>query len=105
MWDELQLAIPAGEDPYAVIDALQRLVEQETEKNARLAEAEWGQTAHRYRLQSLSAAPAINVRPTGSAVEVRVRYITRAYERHETRKRLYDAVIKLMHSKPADMGA
>jgi hypothetical protein len=32
-------------------------------------------------------------------VEVRVRYITRAYERHETRKRLYEAVVQLMHGK------
>ncbi len=101
MWDELQLTVPAGQDPYAVIDELQKLVAQETEKNARLAEQEWGQTAHRYHLQSFSATPAITVRPAGSAVEVRVRYITRAYERHETRKRLYDAVIKLMHGKPA----
>jgi hypothetical protein len=28
-----------------------------------------------------------------------VRYITRAYERHETRQRLYDAVVALMHGK------
>jgi hypothetical protein len=28
-----------------------------------------------------------------------VRYITRAYERHETRKRLYEAVVELMHGK------
>lgn len=102
MWDELQLTIPSGQDPYAVIDELQKLVAEETKKNAALAEAEWGETEHRYRLQSFSATPAITVRPTGSAVEVRVRYITRAYERHETRKRLYDAVIKLMHAKPED---
>ena len=101
MWDELQLTIPANQDPYVVIDELQKLVTQETEKNARLAEEEWGRTTHRYRLQSFSATPAITVRPTGSAVEVRVRYITRAYERHETRKRLYDAVIQLMHGKPS----
>ena len=99
MWDELQLNVPANQDPYPVVEALQKLVAQETEKNARLAEEEWGQAAHRYRLQSFSATPAIAVRPTGAGVEVRVRYITRAYERHETRKRLYDAVIQLMQGK------
>jgi len=97
MWDELQLNIPAGQDPYVLIEALQKMVAQETEKNAKLAEEEWGQATHRYRMPSFSAEPAINVRPTGSSVEVRVRYVTRAYERHETRQRLYGAVIKLMH--------
>jgi len=32
-------------------------------------------------------------------VEVRIRYITRAYERHEMRKRMYEAVVKLLHGK------
>ena len=99
MWDELQLTIPADQDPYAVIDGLQKLVAKDTEANAREAEEEWQHTTTRYHVQAFSAAPAISLRPTGSAVEVRVRYITRAYERHETRKRLYAAVVELMHRK------
>ena len=47
----------------------------------------------------LSATPGINVVPTGAGIEVHVRYITRAYERHDARKRLYDAVVQLMHGK------
>ena len=43
--------------------------------------------------------PGINVVPSGGGIEVRVRYITRAYERYETRKRLYAAVLELMHGK------
>ncbi len=99
MWDELDLTIPSDQDPYTVIDALQKLLERETEENARKAEMEWSQTTTRYRVQSLSAKPAINVRPSGSAVEVSARYITRAYERHETRKRVYAAVLELMRGK------
>jgi small-conductance mechanosensitive channel len=99
MWDELDFTIPSGEDPYALIDGLQQLVTKETEANARKAEEEWSHTTMRYRVQSISAAPAISVRPTGSAVEVSVRYITRAYERYETRKKLYGAVLELMHGK------
>jgi len=99
MWDELQLTIPSDQDPYAIIDGLQKLVERETKENATKAEAEWSRTTTRYRVQSISAAPAINVRPSGSAVEVGVRYITRAYDRHEMRKRLYAAVLELMHGK------
>jgi hypothetical protein len=33
---------------------------------------------------------------------VRLRYITRAYERHETRKRLYEAVVAMLRGKPAE---
>jgi small-conductance mechanosensitive channel len=99
MWDELQLTIPSDQDPYTVIDGLQKLVEKDTDENARKAESEWSKSTTRYRVQSFSAAPAINVKPSGSGVEVGVRYITRANDRHETRKRLYGAVVELMHGK------
>jgi small-conductance mechanosensitive channel len=99
MWDELQLTIPADKDPYAVVDGLQKLVAKDTEANAHEAEEEWQHTTTRYHVQAFSATPAISLRPTGSGVEVRVRYITRAYERHETRKRLYEAVVELMQGK------
>jgi small-conductance mechanosensitive channel len=99
MWDELQVLIPAGQDPYPVIDGIQKLVEKETEINARKAEEEWKAATSHYRVQALSAAPGVNVQPTAAGIEVRVRYITRAYERHEARKRLYEAVVELMHGK------
>ena len=103
MWDELQLTIPADQDPYAVIDGLQKLVAKDTEANAKKAEQEWQQTTTRYHVQAFSAEPAINVRPSGSGVEVRVRYITRAYERHETRKRLYEAVVAMLRGKGTEV--
>ncbi|HWY23203.1 MAG TPA: mechanosensitive ion channel domain-containing protein [Candidatus Acidoferrum sp.] len=103
MWDELQLTVPADQDPYAVIDGLQKLVKNDTEANAKKAEQEWQGTTTRYHVQAFSAEPAINVRPSGSGVEVRVRYITRAYERHETRKRLYEAVVAMLRGKGAEV--
>jgi len=99
MWDELQVLIPANQDPYPVIDGIQRLVEQETATNAATAEAEWRETTSKYRAKTLSALPGINVQPTGGGIEVRVRYITRAYQRHEARKRLYEALVEMMHGK------
>ena len=99
MWDELRVAIPASQDPYVVIDGIQKLVTKETEASARKAEEEWKHTANHYRVKAFSAAPALNVLPSGDGVEVQIRYITRAYERHEMRKRLYEAVVKLMHGK------
>ena len=80
-------------------DQVQKLVEQETAANAGKAEAEWKETTTRYHAKTLSAVPGINVLPTGSGIEVRVRYITRVYERHEARKRLYEAVVNLMHGR------
>ena len=103
MWDELQLTIPSDQDPYAVIDGLQKLVAKDTEANAKKAEQEWQSTTTKYHVQTFSAEPAINVRPSGSGVEVRVRYITRAYERHETRKRLYEAVLAMMRGKSTEV--
>ncbi|MBZ5680799.1 MAG: mechanosensitive ion channel [Acidobacteriia bacterium] len=99
MWDELQILIPPGQDPYPVIDGIQKLVEKETEANAKTAEVEWQHVTTRYKVQAFSAVPGINVLPTAAGIEVRVRYITRAYERHEARRRLYEAVVGLMHGK------
>ena len=70
MWDELQLSIPGDQNPYGVIDGLQKLVTQETEENAHKAEAEWSQSTTHYRVKSFSAEPAISVKPSGSGVEV-----------------------------------
>jgi len=99
MWDELNVLIPPGQDPYPVIDGIQKLVEQETSKNAGKAEAEWQEASAKYRAKTLSALPGINVQPTAAGIEIRVRYITRAYERHEARKRLYEAIVGMMHGK------
>jgi hypothetical protein len=56
-------------------------------------------------VQAISAVPGINVRPTGSGVEVHVRYITRANERHEARKKLYEAVVEMMHKRNQEVPA
>lgn len=105
MWDELEVLIPPSHDPYAIVDGIQKLVEKETQLNAGRAEAEWQQTTTRYRAKTLSAMPGINVIPTAAGIEVHVRYITRAYERHEARKRLYEAIVALMHGKREEVKA
>ncbi len=99
LWDEISLAVPADRDPYPILDAIQKIVAKETESSARTAEQEWSQASSRYMAQNISAAPAINLRPTGSAVEIHVRYITRANERFVRRARLYQALVDLLHRK------
>ena len=99
MWDELQVLIPPTQDPYPIIDSIQKLVEKETAANAGKAEAEWKAATSKYRVQAISAVPGINVVPTAAGIEVHVRYITRANERHEARKRMYEAVVEMMHGR------
>jgi hypothetical protein len=99
MWDELRLLIPPTQDPYPNIDGIQKLVENETKANAGKAEAEWQAATAKYRVQALSAVPGINVVPTAAGIEVHVRYITRANERHEARKRMYEAMVEMLHGK------
>ncbi|MBS1849552.1 MAG: mechanosensitive ion channel [Acidobacteria bacterium] len=100
LWDEIQILVPADKNPYAVIDAIQKLVAKETEANARTAEQEWQRATGRYHVvHTVSAAPAVHLRPTGSGVEVYVRYITRAQDRFVVRSRLYQQLVDLLHGK------
>jgi hypothetical protein len=105
LWDELTVAVPGGQNPYPVIEAIQKLVVKETATNTQMAEDEWQKASTRYRLKSFSAKPAINLRPTGGSVEVHVRYITRAQERQATRAHLYEAIVELLHGKEAQSAA
>ena len=41
MWDEISVNVPAGEDGQKTIEAIRRRWWRETEKDAKLAEAEW----------------------------------------------------------------
>ena len=105
LWDELTVSVPSGQNPYPVIEAIQKLVVKETAANAQAAEEEWQKATTRYRVRSFSAKPAINLRPTGGGVEVHVRYITRAQERQATRAHLYEAIVELLHGKEAQSAA
>jgi hypothetical protein len=41
----------------------------------------------------------MSIRPTGGGVNVALRYITRAGDRHEVRARIYRALVELLHKK------
>ena len=101
MWDELRLLVPVGQDPYPILEGVQRMVERETAANAKLAEQEW-RTSSGYHVKTFSAVPGFTVVPSATGVEIHVRYITRAPERHETRRRLYREVVALLHGKPGE---
>jgi len=104
LWDEIEIMVPSNQNPYPIIDAIRKMVTKETEASAHAAEQEWKHATTSYRAQSVSATPAINVRPTTSGVEVHVRYITRANERYAMRAHLYQALVELLHRRRVDEG-
>jgi small-conductance mechanosensitive channel len=97
LWDELQITIPDKQNPYPVIESVQKLITEKTASDARSAETEMQRVVTHQRVRAFSAAPALNVRPTSDGVQLVVRYITRAHERYEVRTRLYDAIVGLLH--------
>jgi small-conductance mechanosensitive channel len=98
LWDEIEIIVPSDQNPYPIVDDIHKLVEKDTQANAQAAEQEWQRAMGHYRdVQAVSAAPAINLRPTTAGVEVHVRYITRARERFATKTRLYQALVELLH--------
>jgi hypothetical protein len=99
LWDELQVVLPPGHDPYPLIDALQKKVLEATAETAKQAEQEWKSAASSRDMKALSAAPAINVKPVVGGVEIAVRYITRANERYQLRAKLYHAAVDLLGGK------
>ena len=96
LWDELQLVLPTGQDPYPIIDAIQKKVAEATADSAKQAEQEWQRAARSRDMSALSAAPAINVKPVIGGVEISVRYVTRANERYRLRAKLYQAAVDLL---------
>jgi hypothetical protein len=63
------------------------------------AQHEWEEVGLGHSKTSFSAAPSLSVRPMGTDVNILVRYITRADERHELRTRLYRAILELLHTR------
>jgi small-conductance mechanosensitive channel len=99
LWDEVEILVPGSQNPYPVIDAIQKMVNDQTQANVAAAEQEWQKATSRYRAQPVSAAPSVSLRPTSSGIEVHVRYITRAGERHAMKTRLYQSLVELLHGK------
>jgi small-conductance mechanosensitive channel len=96
MWDEVQLVIPAGRDPYPLVEALHQRVLEATRETVEQAEREWKSATASRELASLSAAPSMNVKPVVGGVQVTVRYVTRASDRYILRGKLNQAAVELL---------
>ena len=104
LWDELQVVVPAGQDPYPMVRAITKEVTESTAEGARLAEQEWQRAVPTQRGKTFSGTPGINVKPVVGGVEISVRYITRANERFQLRAKLYQDAVDLLGQKPATAG-
>jgi small-conductance mechanosensitive channel len=99
MWDEITVNLPASDDTQAIVERIHKAVQEETEESARVAEQEWKRGTRDDGLSRFSAAPVVNLRPSGSGIDILVRYVTRASERFGVRNRLYQRVIDLLHEE------
>ena len=106
MWDEITVPVPASANTQEMVDSIQKAVVGETGADAGVAEQEWKRGTRGDGLSRFSATPVVNLRPSGSNIDIQVRYVTRASERFELRNRLYQHVIDLLqkqeHPLPAE---
>ena len=102
MWDEISVSVPGSVDTQAATERILRAVQDETQENAGLAEQEWKRGAHGHSLAMFRTDPAVNLRPSGSGVDLEVRYVTRASERFEMRNRLYRRVLSALHETASE---
>src|SRR5438094_1628918 len=99
LWDELQLVLPAGQDPYPVVREIQKKVCEATKEGARQAEQEWRRATGSREMSSFSVDPAVSVKPVVGGVEVAVRYVTKANERYRLRAELYQFAVEMLGGK------
>ena len=97
LWDELQVTLPAGGDPYQMAEQIRQVVERATEEDAKMAEQEWERVTHQYGTRMFSARPAADLRPSPAGLVVNMRYITRGPLRYEVKSRLFKSIVELLH--------
>ncbi|WP_109487444.1 mechanosensitive ion channel family protein [Occallatibacter savannae] len=105
MWDEIKISLPPSDNVQQVLAEIQKAVDAETQKNASQAEAEWKRGARGSSLSRFTATSVESLRPSGSGIDVLVRYVTRASERFDLRNRLYQRLIEVLREPGAGSGA
>ena len=101
MWDEISVSLPEKADIHRIVDGIHAVAIQETEQNVRIAEQEWKRGASAAGLGRFSATPVEILSPSGSGINLQVRYVTRASERFDLRNRLYQKIVGLLREPDA----
>jgi small-conductance mechanosensitive channel len=100
LWDEVRINVPIEDDLQEDTERILDIINKETGNAAQQAEKEWERSSGSYALRNFSAAPNVSVKPTGSTIEVTVRYVTSASERLGKRSRIYQKLIGALQAKP-----
>jgi hypothetical protein len=98
LWDELEVTLPGTGDPYGMAEEIRKLVERETEADSAQATQDWERVTSHYGVRDFSAKPAVSLRPIVNGLEVVVRYITRAPQRHAVKSKLFQSIVDLMRN-------
>jgi small-conductance mechanosensitive channel len=99
LWDELEVPVPNSSEPEAFADAIRVIVEKETTAYAAPAEKEWKVAMSQAVAGALSAVPAVELRPSGSGMNVVVRYVSQASRRQDLRSQLYRVIVASLYGK------
>jgi small-conductance mechanosensitive channel len=99
LWDELQVVLPAGQDPYPTVEALKKQVAEATAEYSKQAEQEWRHATSSIEESGFTATPAVSLKPILGGVEISVRYITRANDKYKVRAALYHTALELVSSQ------
>ena len=57
LWDQLQVVVPTGQDPYPIVDAITKHVTDATAESTRQAEQEWQRAVPATRGKTFSGTP------------------------------------------------
>jgi hypothetical protein len=83
---------------------MRKEIEESTAEHARQAEAQWTASRKSPRFAAISAAPAINLRPTPGGVEIVARYVTHVGEREQLRSKIYHLAVEMLGVAPVSAG-
>jgi len=99
MWDELQVVLPTGQDPYPVIECDSEKGRRSNHRNRETGRAGMA-TRREFSPDERLSACACHQREAGHRRRRDcVRYITRANERYQLRAKLYQAAVDLLGPK------
>ena len=96
LWDEVRIVVPESRDPYPIVEAIKKEVEEQTADSSREAEAQWRAARRSPHTELLPVAPSITLKPVSGGVEIVARYITHVAQREELRAHLYHTAVSML---------
>jgi len=99
LWDDVRIVVPESRDPYPIVEAIQKELEEKTADSAREAESQWRAARRSPHGEVLPVAPSITLKPVSGGVEIIARYITHVAQREELRAQLYHTAVNMLGAK------